>query len=160
MINDLASLVVQIAPFVSIIIVELFRPGFQQHLEGTLKEYDEVTLFDEREKTDINRFAIYSFDFQNTIDHLELTLLSLVVVFIGKIITADPGRTLILTGVIFVVSALAIVAVRYRTESYFDTFSPDRYWVEGFIAGHRVGKLAVVGSNLFIILLISISDLL
>ncbi|EMA31492.1 MULTISPECIES: hypothetical protein [Haloarcula] len=158
MIGELASLVVQTAPFVSIVILELLRPGFNRRLDLVLEEYDEVTLFDERQKTDIERFAAYSFDYENAMEHLELTLLALIVVFVGKLIAANARRTLVLTGILFVVSALVIVAVRYRTRSYFEALSPDRYWVEGQIAGHRYGKLVVVGSNLLVIVLIVVSE--
>jgi len=159
MIGDLASLVVQIAPFVSIIVLEALRPGFQRRLEKVLEEYDEVTMFDEHEKTDIKRFAKYTADYENAIEHLELTLLALVVVFVGKLGTASSQRTLLVTGILFVIGALVLAAARYRTQSYFENQSPDRYWIDGQIAGRRYGNLLVIGSNLFVIVLIGVSKL-
>jgi hypothetical protein len=158
MIGDLASLIVQIAPFVSIVLLELLRPGFQQRLELILEEYDEVTMFDEHEKTDIKRFAKYSIDYENAIEHLELTLLALVIVFVGKLSAATSQQTLLVTGILFVVAALVLAAVRYRTQSYFEELSPDRYWVGGQIAGRRYGDLVVIGSNFFVIALIVLSE--
>lgn len=158
--SEIGSLIIQVAPFVGIIILELLRPGFDRRINRVFDQYRDEVTFEEPQKKDFEDYAQYSFDYENAMEHLELTLLALVIVFVGKLVGTTSQHSRTLTGIVLLVAVLFIAAVRYAVQSYFEDRSPHRYRIEDRIAGFRYGDIVVIGSNLFVILLVVASELL
>lgn len=155
----MASLVIQTAPFISIIILELLRPGFDRRIEQVFGEYHEATQFREPDRRDFEDYAMYSFDYENTVDHLELTFFTVILVFVGKLLAETNDGSLALTGVLFVLVVLVLFTVRYVVRGYFERRSPHRYRIEDQVVGVHYGTLFVLGSNLFVILVIIVTEI-
>ena len=154
MISQVGSVVTQVAPFLSIILLEILHPGFNDRLSGVFDRYSESELFGTEETKECENMAIFSHEYEAVIKHLELTLFAVVVVFIGEFINASTDRLRIILGVVLFVSVLFIAGTRYAVMKYFEKQSPDRYRVTGNIAGVSYGILVVIAVNLVIITLI------
>jgi hypothetical protein len=101
---------------------------------------------------DCEDFAQFSFDHENTVQHLDLTLITLVILFSAQVLRTVGNRTaLVLSSITFLIAVIIIYAVRRFVDGKLRRRSPHKYMTEDKIAGVRHGTVAVVGSNCFVI---------
>lgn len=160
MLAEIVSIIVQIAPFVSIITIELFSPGFMNRWKATFQRYEENMFVDDRQKKEFKHLTQHVYDHDNTLQHFDLTLLALVIIFCARITqTAGSQEAPVLAGV-FLATSLIVFAARWRVESYFKQQSPDKYFTENNnYLGFRYGTVRVVGSNILIVMVILLVEL-
>lgn len=156
---DPFSVLLQSAPFVAIIIMEVTGLDFRERWKRVYSEsQSEILTDDTGAEPEFKTIALFTFDFENATQHLELTIISLVIIFITTTATAPSDRTLV--GAVFLVAVLVVFVVRNLVLAYFERREPSRYVVKDQWRGIRYGTLAVVVSNLLAIGVIVALELL
>lgn len=149
-----ASLFVRIAPFLAIIVTELTGRGYESRLASVYRDHSDETPLGSPELEDCEDFALFSFDHENAVQHLDLTLVTLVILFGAQVLrTVDDRRALALSAVVFILAIIAIYGVRRTVDGYLQRRSPHKYFIDE-VFGVRYGTAAVVGSNAFAILVL------
>ena len=155
-----AALFVRIAPFLAIIVTELTGTGYESRLRSVYADHSEETPLRSPALEDCEDFALFSFDHQNAVQHLDLTLITLVILFTAQVLrTTDSRRILMLSSVAFLVAILVVYGVRRVVNGYLRNRSPQKYLVDDML-GFRYGTVAVIGSNSFVVLVIVAVELL
>jgi hypothetical protein len=156
-----AAIVIQVAPFVAIITIELFGPKFLNRWEATFQQYRDNMFVEETEKKEFDHLAQHAYDHDAALQYFDLTLLTLFIIFGARIPqVVKSGQALVLAGV-FLVTSLVVFATRWRVESYFKQRPPDKYAIEeNFLFGFRYGTVHVIGSNILIVVVILVTELL
>lgn len=153
-----ASVIVQVAPFIAIIAIEIVGQGFDRRLEGTVRQYERELASSPLGHEEFMNFAQHSFDYENAIQHLDLAIITLLIIFVSKLIGVVSGRRALLAGIAFLATVLFVYAVRWWVEGYFERRSPQKYYINDNLAGYRYGSLFVVGSNVVVILAIIVIE--
>ena len=152
---DIASLIVRTAPFVAIIFTELTGSEFEGRLNSVYSDYSAETPLRSPALEDCQDFAQFSFDHENTIQHLDLTLITLVILFAAQVLrTAENRSTLILSTMTFLVAILIVYAARRFVNGRLRRRSPHKYMTEDRMMNVSYGTVAVVGSNCFVLLIL------
>lgn len=148
---ELAAVAVQVAPFVAIIAVEVLGQGFDWRVESTLRQYEEELAAPPPTREEFIDFACHSFDHENAVQHLDLAIISLLILFISRLVGVITGESAPLVGALFIVTALFLFGVRWWVDGYFERRPPEKYYVKDVLFGVRYGPLLVVASNLVVV---------
>lgn len=153
-----AGLILEITPFLAIIIVETATAGGQNKFAGEFRkqpEYKEINNQASASSKNINYTALLSYDFEQSMRYLDIAIVSTFVIYMTKLFNTNNGDGLI------VVSGVAnicfIVGLRVMIQRYFESKTPTEYarkdllkkW-KGFEI--RWGDLSVFIANLIPIL--------
>lgn len=153
--TEVASLFVRIAPFLAIIITELTGTSFQGRLRSVYSDHRAETPLQSPALEECEDFAQFSFDHENTVQHLDLTLITLVILFSAQVLrTVGDQTVLILSSITFLVAVIVIYTIRRFVDGKLRRRSPHKYMTEDRIVGVRHGTVAVVGSNCFVVLVL------
>jgi hypothetical protein len=157
-VTEVATVVVQIAPFVAIIAVEALGQGFDRRFESTVRQYEQELAARPPVREEFVDLACHSFDHENAVQHLDLAIISLVVLFVGRVVGAGQEGVSSVVGIVFLGTVIFVFAVRWWVEGYFQRRSPPKYYVEDTVAGVHYGPLVVVASNLVVVAIIVVLE--
>ncbi|KAB1190785.1 MULTISPECIES: hypothetical protein [Haloferax] len=146
--NTLVPTFVRIAPFLAIIATELTGTGFGGRMRSVYADHREETPLRSPGLEDCEDFARFAFDHANAVQHLDLTLITLVILFTTQVIqTVDNREALTFSAAIFCAGIFVVYVVRRLLDGYLRERSPHKYLVEDTVLRARFGTVAVVGSN-------------
>lgn len=156
-----AGLFVRIAPFLAIILTELTGTTYEDRLQSVYNNHSDETPLGPPTLADCQDFALFSFDHENAVQHLDLTLVTLVILFTAQVLrTVGDQTALLLSTVAFLLAILVVYGARRAVSGYLHRSSPHKYLVDD-VFGFRYGTAAVVGSNAFtVVVLIAVEVLL
>jgi hypothetical protein len=158
--TEAASLLVRVAPFFAIVITELTGTDFERRLNSVYSDHSAETPLQSPALEDCEDFAQFSFDHQNTVQHLDLTLITLIILFSAQVLRTVGDRTaLILSLSIFLVAIIITYAVRRFVNGKLRRQSPHKYMTEDTIMDIRYGTVAVVGSNFFVVFVLLVVEI-
>jgi hypothetical protein len=150
----ITGVLIQTAPFIAIIIVEMMGTSFLDRWDSKFKQYDDVMFVQKESKKQFDSLAEYVYAYENTIQHIDLTLIALSAIFVGRMISEIGAQQRNVVAIFFIAIILIIIAIRYHVESHFEDMSPDKYAVESSLLGIEFGTVLVVLSNLLVIFII------
>jgi len=150
----IAGFLIQTAPFIAIIMLEVIGTSFLDRWDSKFKQYDDVMFVKKESKKQFDSLAEYVYAYENTIQHVDLTLISLVVIFVGRMASEIGNQQRNVVAISFIITILIIIAIRYHVEGHFEDISPDKYAVEDSMLRFEYGTVLVVLSNLLVIFII------
>lgn len=147
------SLILEITPFLSTIIVETATAGGEGKFSGEFRkqpEYDKIAS-SSATADNIRYTALLSYDYEQSMRYFDIATIAAFVIYITKLYTAtDASGQIVLAGVITI---CFIVGLRVWVQRYFESITPNEYARREFVITRggltiRKGDFAVTAANL------------
>ncbi|MDJ1433567.1 hypothetical protein [Halostagnicola sp. A-GB9-2] len=147
------GLVLEVTPFISIIIVEIATSGGEGKFDGEFQKQPEYDVIGDSPASakNIQYTALFSYHYEQSMRYFDIATIAAFVIFLTRLhTTEDTSGLVVFAGV---VSICFIVSLRVWMRRYFESKTPTEYarkdWVwnfRGLII--RKGDLAIVTANL------------
>lgn len=170
--SQMTSLILEITPFLSIILIETVTSGGEGKFAGEFKKqpgYKEIKSDSPATINNIENTALLSYDYEQSIKYFDIAIIVSFVVYLTKSYTKTTGvedsTTAINNGttsgsiivVAGIVTIILIVGLRIGTQRYFESRKPTEYarkrvLYETGLVEMRMGDVLVIAGNLIPIL--------
>lgn len=125
--SPVSQTLIEISPFLVTIVIEVLGTGANNEFEKQLEEIDNE-LFELGEfKPDLESAAAYSYDYKQSLNHYNVSIIAVTLVFMSKLATGSGNTDWVLISGILII--LFVLVLKEVTSRYFTHRQPNKYWV-------------------------------
>lgn len=149
--------ILEIIPFIGIIFLEVSGKRFIPEWENVYysnKEEDSADISNKFNR--IRTYSLFSYDWHNTKQHSDATIIFLTVILVGKMI--NNTNEVLEIGLVLVVTLILFLSLKNIILGYFGQRSPSKYYINDTVSGIHYGNIFIILFNIFIILVIVATD--
>lgn len=158
------GLILEVIPFISIIIVELATGGGEGKFKGEFKKQPVYNEISDNQATvnNIGYTALLSYHYEQSMRYFDIATIASFVIFLTKLFSEQESSKLIVIGGI--ISIVSIVTIRVWMRRYFESITATEYGRKDLLTyrGYtiRKGDIAIVVANLIPIFCLILIDIL
>lgn len=158
------GLILEVTPFLSIIVVEIATAGGESKFQGEFQkqpEYEEIGS-SPASAENIRYTALFSYQYEQSMRYFDIATIAAFVIFLTKLYTAENTSELVVAAGL--ISICFIVGLRVWMSRYFESITPTEYARKDLVYTYRgllirKGDLAIVTANIVPVVCLVFLDL-